>query len=571
MAQMITLEEAAEKLGLSPEEMKKRLKTDPEFKRLSQIRDGTTVRFKLSAIEELARELGLASEPELPLAAMEDEPPGSDDFKVPSQEDRKKAKGADEPKSTKGGKGTKSPKAEDVPLEFADSDQDVFSLADEPKPTPPPKSGKLTPAKPPAKEAPENMEGSSDSDVRLDPGKSSKKSKGDEAAVPTEEIALDFSGPGSAVIKGGSSAKLSAPKTGGSSGKLAPDGPKSGSPKNGGKNAPSPDSSEFELSLDADSDDFELQMNADGSSEDEVELGTLPKDSKGTSSKSGINLRDPADSGISLEKRGKDKDTRKEDESKKKKDDDSDVDFELSLDSSQIPSSTRLGAPKGGKLVLDSDSSSEFELTLDDSGGSSVEKAALGEVAEESADKGDIFETDFEIPPMPDEAESGSDAVPLESDTDLEKSDFELAMDEGDVATEEPASESEVVLLDDEAEAEAEVPAPKTRTAPKTRKQSEAEVDLADEDLSASKALKDVKKDEEEEEEAPATIVERPTKPWGVVPVLFLAPTFVVVLIGALMGYEMLQTMWGYQQPRKPTAPLVRGVADMFGVQINDQ
>ncbi len=29
--------------GISPEEMKKRLKTDPEFKRLSQIRDGSAV------------------------------------------------------------------------------------------------------------------------------------------------------------------------------------------------------------------------------------------------------------------------------------------------------------------------------------------------------------------------------------------------------------------------------------------------------------------------------------------------------------------------------------------------
>ena len=55
--QMITLEEAADKLGITPEEMKKRLKTDPDFKRLSQIRDGSTVRFKLAAIEELARQL----------------------------------------------------------------------------------------------------------------------------------------------------------------------------------------------------------------------------------------------------------------------------------------------------------------------------------------------------------------------------------------------------------------------------------------------------------------------------------------------------------------------------------
>ena len=66
--QMITLEEAAAKLNLTPEEMRKRLKTDPEFKRLSQIRDGSTVRFKLAAIEELGRELGMSSEDNLPLA-----------------------------------------------------------------------------------------------------------------------------------------------------------------------------------------------------------------------------------------------------------------------------------------------------------------------------------------------------------------------------------------------------------------------------------------------------------------------------------------------------------------------
>jgi hypothetical protein len=550
MAQMITLEEAAEKLGISPEEMKKRLKTDPEFKRLSQIRDGTSVRFKLAAIEELARELGQASDPELPLGPIPDGAGvDSDDFKVPAPEEKKK-----DPKS---GKVEKGAKPADAPLDFGSTEEDVFSLADEPKP-PAPKSGKLTPAKAPGK--PSDGSTKPDSDVRLDSGKP-KKGKGDESAIPTEEIALDFSGPGSAVIKSGSSAKLSAPKSGSGSGKLNPEAPKAGAPKP----PPSPDSSEFELSLDADSDDFELQMNADGSSEDEVELGTLPKGGPDArSSKSGINLRDPADSGISLEKS---KDAKKD----AKGDDDSseggDVDFELSLDSSAIPSGTKLGAPKSGKLILDSDSSSEFELTLDDSGGSSIEKAALGEAGEDAADKGDIFETDFEIPPMPDE--SGSDAVPLESDTDLEKSDFEL---EAEASEDAEPSESEVVLLEDEAEAEQEAPTPKAKPKTKTRKAPASSVDLAEEpeeDASASKALKGVTAGEDE---GPVeVVVERPTKPWGIVPVLFLAPSFVIVLLGALMGYEMLQTMWGYQQPRKPTAPLIRGIADMFSIELKDQ
>jgi hypothetical protein len=44
-----------------------------------------------------------------------------------------------------------------------------------------------------------------------------------------------------------------------------------------------------------------------------------------------------------------------------------------------------------------------------------------------------------------------------------------------------------------------------------------------------------------------------------------------VALVGMLMGYELLQTMWGYQQPRKPAAPLVKGVADLLDMNVKDQ
>ncbi|VTR96471.1 unnamed protein product [Gemmata massiliana] len=545
--QMITLEEAAERLGISPEEMKKRLKTDPEFKKLSQIRDGSTVRFKVSAIDELGRQLGLASEDGLPLAMQELDPPGSDDFKV-KVPDRSPKKSADD----------------DLPLDLGNADDEVFSLTEEPKPAPP-KSGKIAPKAP--KNMSDSSHGSSDSDVRLDSGKIKKvkapEPKSDEAAIPTEEIALDFGGPGSAVIKGGSSAKLSAPKSGNSSGKLDPSKSKAGK---SGKPPVENDSSEFELSLDADSDDFDLQMNPDA---DEVDLGSLPKGKSGSdkrSSASGINLSDPADSGISLEKNKK----KVEEDS-----DESDVDFELSLDSSAVSSSTKLGAPKSGKLVLDSDSDSEFELTLDDSGGS-LEQAALESEALAEEDKGDIFETDFEIPSMPDE--SGSEAVALESDTDLEKSDFELEMADSDVAeVSGEESGSEVVLLEDEEEAR---PKAKGKPQAKGKKrpvvEDDADVDLADDsatdesDASVSKALRGAKSgrrgsSDSVDEEFVAT------KPWGIVPVLFLAPALLFTLVGALMGFELLQTTLGYQQPRKPAAPIVRGLATQLDMELRDQ
>lgn len=532
MAQNITLEEAAAKLGITPEEMKKRLKTDPEFKRLSQIRDGNTIRFKLAAIEELARQLGMASEDGLPLAPAGAEELGSDDFKVP------------------GIGGKKKPVGDDAPLDLGDGSgsDEVFSLTEEP-PKPAPKSGKLVPSK-------------GDSDVRLDGGKTKNKSTSDES-VPTEELALDLSGPGSAVIKGGSSAKLSAPKSP-SSGKLSLGGSSA--------NTRPPDSSEFELSLDADSDDFDLQMNNEGG--DEVDIGAPPKDKSAKASKSGINLNDPADSGISLEK------GRKAEKSKagKKAPDDSegsDVDFELSLDSSAVASGTKLGAPKSGKLVLDSDSDSEFELTLDDSGGSSLEHAALGEADKKDDDKGDIFETDFEIPPMSDE--SGSEAVAVDSDTDLDKADFELESD----SSEESGSEV-VVLEDEEAAPKAKAKGKKGAAAkPKKLVAEDADVDLEDEpedESSAAGALKgakgkkrDADEDDDEAATSPAGTVDRPTKPWGIVPVLFLFPSLAFVLVGAIMGYELLNTMWGYQQPKKPTAPLTNAIAGVFGMELKDQ
>ena len=536
----LTLEEAAARLGISPDQFKKRLKTDPAFKVLVPIRDGSTLRFKDAAIDELARQLGEASNPELPLGPLEESvPPDSDDFKVqPAVKDEKKREGK-----------------RDEPLPLAGSEEDIFSLSSSSEGGVDAKSrGKSDP----------------DSDARLDPAKKKAASgkKDDESVVPTEELAIDFGGSSSAVIKGGSSSKLSAPKSSGklSSGKL--------SGGEAAKNLANPgggDSSEFELSLDADSDDFELKLNTEAS--DEVALGATPKDSSGSGKRageSGINLREPADSGISLEK-GKKKEGGKPaaKSAEGKADSDSDVDFELTLDSSSGASAVKVSGAKGKK---DEDSDSEFELTLDDSGGSDIEHKALGAA---EADKGDIFETDFEIPPM-EAADSGSEAVALESDTDLEKSDFDVAVGDSDVVAED-ATGSEVVLLEDEAEA------PTARAKARRKAADEGDVDLAeveteDEEASASKALKGVKgrrRDEEEEEEeeeavtAPAGAY-RPI-PWGPVPVIGLALAFPFILIGGLMSYQLVETMWGYQQPHKPTAPLVQGLAKSLDMELRDQ
>jgi hypothetical protein len=556
MAQTYTLEEAAARLGITAEEMKRRLKED--WKTLRSFRDGPTLRFRATDIDELARSLGAASDPSLQLAPLSDAPPpGSDDFKVPELSIE-----------------TRKPAAPDEPLDFGtggSTEEDIFSLSgDDPRA----KGGKAKGDSDVRLEVAGPKSGKqkkSDSDARLDANKKKgdsdarlqgkEKKKDDQAVVPTEEIAVDFSGPGSAVIKGGSSAKLSAPKSstkltsGSDSGRGLGDAPGVG------------DSSEFELSLDADSSDFELQLNAEQS--DEVDLGSSPVEEEKKSGQSGINLRDPADSGISLEKKGKEKAKPKAGKDPDT-DSDSDIDFELSLEG-PLPtaSGTKHGTPKSGpRAPLTSDSDSEFELTLDDSGeGSSLEAAAL----ESDAGKNDIFETDFEIPPM--ESESGSEAVAVESDTDLEQSDFDLAV-EGDSGSDETGSQ--VVLLEEE-----EAPKPargkKRPAAAADVELDSGEADVAVEDESdAATALKGAKgrrrpAEEEEEEEEAAPVAAAAPAPWGPIPAIFLFLAFIFTTLGGLMGYELVQTMWGYQQPRKPAAPLVRGVANTLDMDVKDQ
>ncbi|MBX9628553.1 MAG: hypothetical protein K2X82_32450 [Gemmataceae bacterium] len=496
MAQYITLEEAAQRLGLSADDLKRRLKT--EWTHVVPMRDGPTLRFRAAQVDELSRQLGGASDPALPLA---DAPavPGSDDFKVP-------------PAARGGG---------DDPLVFEGTDDDIFSLAgDEPGGTRKPGKG--------------------DSDVRLEaPGRKGKPAE----HVPTEEIALDLAGPGSAVIKGGGGAKLTPPP---SSGKLsAPDSGKKlsgGLSGDGAKNLSSAggggDSSEFELSLDADSDDFELQLNADSS--DEVDLGSSPVETGGAG-RSGINLRDPADSGIPLEGAKKPASGKVPPAAPRGvADSDPDLDFELTLDPGPASGVRLTGGPKsGGKAPVTSDSDSEFELTLDGSGsGSSLESAAL-ESAE--ADKGDIFETDFEIPPMADG--SGSEAVAVDSDTDIEEG-VGVVVEDGD------DTGSQVVEIEEEADA------------------VEPVVDLGTEEDEPVRATRRVA-----DEDEPVTVPAAPARPrpWGVVPALILFPTVVLTLLGTLMGFELLRTMTGYQQPSKPAAPLVRWVAGTVTDDLKDQ
>ena len=512
MAQTYTLDEAAEKLNLSVEEFKRRIRT--EWTQVRSFRDGATLRFRANEIDELARSYGLGS---------------SDEMAVPDPHHSVPAS---------------APTEQDAPLKLDDSDE-TFTLAAEP---------------PAAGASSTRVKG--DSNVRL----KKPAAPDDDESILTEEFDVPADGSGKLSGKSGklSASKLKAGDSGkqkaGDSGKQKAGGA-SGKVKAGDSDkskAAKPDSSsEFELSLDPDSDEFELSLAPDSS--EEVALGEMSAEPAGGSKKtgnSGINLNRPADSGVSLEKKKKPAPAAADDE---------EIDFELSL---ETPGSGASGKKlSSGNLKPDSDS--EFELTLE-------EPSDLAAAASDK--KGDIFEaTDFDIPALEDD--SASEAVSLDqADTDLESSDFDLALDEADAVADDDESQSEVVSLDEEEVADRKKKAKAKAKKRKLADDDDEDVDLGD-DLeggsSASAALRGVRHDDDDEdyevseavdEDGRPVVVAGPTR-WGPFPAIFMFPTVIVMFLGAIMAFEMLHSTWGYQQANQPTTPLVNFFANTAGIK----
>ena len=528
MAQTYTLDEAAQRLGVPLDEFKRRIKDD--WKSLRSFRDGATLRFRASDIDELARSLGEASDPGLQPGS-----PGKPAMQAGSSEEFLLA-------------------PEDMTP--TDDTDDIFSVAAG-------DSGKT-----------KKQKSASDSDVRLEPdpgpkgprvkkpGKSSDRLKN--LANMTDEIDLDMlAGPKSGVLRpGDSSAKLKAPKSG-------PNLASPGSPNKIPGPPPTDDimggdsSSEFELSLDTDSDSFELQLNTDQS--DEIDLGGAPK---GRAGQSGINLGKPKDSGISLEKKTKKPEPPPADDSD---------DFELSLDSdsSELEASSPLESSPMAEQTGRDDSDSEFELSLDDSSG--VTDNIISEA--EAENKGDIFETDFSIPPVS-EADSASEVVEVESsDTDLENSDFDLALDESDIQQGDDESASQVVLLDDDsgpqeasgkgARALAGAGAAAAGAAALRKKKKAAAEAEEEEEEDASEALAGVRRRTDDEEETAPTGGYAPPAKWPGWIVAPLALTFLFTFLGGIMSYELLKGMWGYHEGRTTTGGLANMVAGGLGMETD--
>jgi hypothetical protein len=378
---------------------------------------------------------------------------------------------------------------------------------------------------------------------------------------------------------------------------------------------PLPTESPFEISSDDDSAKSEKSPESSGdfeltpAGEDSLEvssselraLGVQPEDeevSLGELSgpgvnQSGIGVDQPRDSGISLE--GSESasdafelsldDSGPKTPSPSEAVDDSDSEFELSLDADSSGDQPVAPADDDSdssefELTLDADASdesaaapaadnsdSEFELTLDESGG----LAAVEDPAAE-ADPDNIFETEFDVPAL--EEESGSEAVALEEgDTDLESSDFDLALDEADADEEGEESASGVVALEEEEDVDASARTVQRRTTADDDEEA-AEGDdfgvIGDDEASDELAEADAEAAEDEEEGpkrqlAPAAGAVAPPRPWGVLPAIVMIPCTIVMFLAGLMGLELLHGMWGYQQPSRVGGFLTDSLARSFG------
>jgi excisionase family DNA binding protein len=328
-----------------------------------------------------------------------------------------------------------------------------------------------------------------------------------------------------------------------------------------------------------------------GSSDDEVTLGELTGAGVGAS---GINIQEPADSGISLEgsedeiefdlsldadagatpapktpKSGEEESSEfelslpdEEGAAGVNTGADSDSEFELTLDEEGAGTSE---LESGSDEESDSGSDSEFELTLDEEGGLGVDEAS-----ESSEEEGkDIFETDFDVPALDEEAgtEAGAEGASGAS-TDLEDSEFELDLEpEEGSGTEDIAAEEEAPTFEEEPQEfeEEEQPAPKRKTSMKARKAAALEEeDEEGLDLSLDTEAEEEEAEEEEEPTVAAGAAAAPPAEWGALPALMLLPALVVLIVVGLMGFELVQGMWGFHKSHKVTSLVIDPVTRIF-------
>lgn len=487
MQQYYTLEQAAQILRINPEQLKEMARK----KEIRAFQDRSGWRFRAQEIDEMARERGFGSDPELPLGeatkAKAGDSGGKDvfNFSLEADESDEVPLGKDPASSgVRSGSGSRKtgaskspPKASsdsDVRLVMDGSDVDIAynenskAAASKAPVSPAPKKGGSSksrmgmPTKDDSGVRIVPLDQASDSDIKaphdsdIPIGHHSKKPSDSDIRIEeihegrardqmvTEEIDLDAEqrkAEAAAKAKGKGKGTRHRPKPG-SAAALPTTSPFELSENDLDMDGPTiPPASRAPAKTPADTDsssDFELKPMGDSSPLlGSDEMPALMGDDEvglgeltGAKGGSGINLQDPVDSGISLEQESSDS-----------------MEFELSLDSGSTPKP----APAAKSTP---DSSSEFELSLSDDDSSPTDGGSSSE-----------FELSLDAEGSDLAVDEGSSDLVLETPGSDSDSEFELTLDEsGGLSVEEEGeaagedifeTDFEVPSLDEESGSEA--------------------------------------------------------------------------------------------------------------------
>jgi excisionase family DNA binding protein len=617
--QYYTLEQAAHILRIGTEQLKEMARK----KEIRAFQDRSGWRFRSQEIDEMARERGLGSDPELPLGEAAKVKPGDaageEVFNFRLEDDSDEVPLGKEPvaseKPSRPGSGSRKTGHSKSPPPKASSDSDVRLVLegtegglalDAPSSKAPASKGPVSPAPkvgssksrlPPHVKDDSGvrivpLDQPSDSDVKIEQSavrkKSTKKTSDSDIRIEeveksgkvdqmvTEEIDLD------AEERKAEAARAKAPRQRpkpGSSPALPTISPfelsdaeldvKSAKAPQSKTSPPAKDEEDSDSSS-----DFELKPMADSSSPLELgsdEIPALGSDEAirigeltGGKGASGIHLQSPADSGISLEPEASDEIPTPHPTPKGKGERDSSSDFELGVaDPNASPTE---------------DSSSDFELSLQEGDASSTEgsssefELSLDSESAELAVEGQGSDSDSEFELTLDdsgglsvEEESGSESgdfdVPsLDEDAEALEGESDLESSEFDLSLEGEESGSQVVPLEDEEDYDEAAATVQRKAAGAAIADEEGLEDLGE---ALDEDLDETPAAEEEVEPALAPAAAPPAD-WGVVyPLLSLVSTLVLFFVG-LMGFELMRGMWGYNTGNKVSTPVVRFFAPMF-------
>jgi hypothetical protein len=531
MAQFYTLEEAARVLGLSPEE----LKSKAQHREIRAFLDGGSWRFRVVDIDELARRRGLGSDAELRLSDLEVPAAGGgenlDDLDL--SEFQLGVARPDLANQTMDLSAMTSPSGE-RPVAEASSDHDILfdDLSVPPNPVTGSSSviigmqssGKL-PSDSDVRLVPDNVKGSSDSDVRLASPDPDLKQPSDSDVTLIKDDTADHnfltptSGSDDTAVRSspmvGSSAEVPVAES---------DSDFELNPSSDLVDVLQPDSgSDFELSaLDA-SDEFESTP-------------LRPSDSDVTAADpnlSGINLSRPSDSGINLLGAGA---------------------FDLGHNDSieLAPLSEDELKTHKGETGKPGKPGKAAPAQKPGKAAPAKPKKSLAATPPPAVKKGqkDIFDdTDFEVDvPISEEDSSDDKTVQLEavSDFDLEDSD----------------SGSEVFAIDEE---EVDQNAA-TAMAPSAFAEDEEEDDGFEEAVSSEMATSwSTDEGQSPGGAAPAMVISREATPeWGGLWVGLLSFTTLCLLFASFVSVDLMRNLYDFQDT--PVASgLVRGIASLFG------